>query len=126
MAGSTGPDFLKFLQGELQFSIGEIQNDDYCFDIEAVRTERTSDSRATPQRPAYDVIQTALMSPNQKVCMLYVLFWLGKTNCFVLQQTHAARTLLDFGALTDSWKDAQMPSPSTISCVRGLTSLVQK
>ena len=123
---STGPDFSKFTRGGLQFSIDELRDHAYCFDLETVQTQRTSDSCATPQRPTYDVIQTALMNPNQKVCMRYVLFWLRMTNYLVLQQTHPARALLDFGVVTDSWKDAQMPSPSTNNFAFGLRSFVQK
>ena len=41
----------------------------FAFDLEAVQTERTSESKASPQRPGYDMIQVAAVSPDNTLYM---------------------------------------------------------
>jgi len=69
LSGSTGPVFQTFENGGLLFPFEQLLLHGFAFDLEAVQTERTSDSRTNPQRPGYDMIQTAVDSPNNTVCM---------------------------------------------------------
>jgi len=80
-----GPVFPVFAHGGLQFPFEQLRLHAVSFDLESVQTETTTDSRATPQRPAYDVIQTALLSPDNTVYMRCVLFLLRTTNCPFVQ-----------------------------------------
>ena len=73
LAGRTGPVFPEFAHGGLQLPFEHLQYHAFAFDLEAVQTETTLASSAYPPRPAYDVIQTALISPDNTVCMRCVL-----------------------------------------------------
>jgi len=75
----------EFAHGGLQLPFDQMQHHAFAFDLEVVQTETTLDSHATPPRPAYDVIQTALISPDNTVCMRCVLLWLCTTNCLFVQ-----------------------------------------
>ena len=71
--GSTGPSFAAFTHGGLKLSLDELTGHSFCFDLEGVQTEKKSESRATPQRSEYDMVQLALVGPDETLYMRYVI-----------------------------------------------------
>jgi len=70
LSGSTGHNLRqKFVFGGLPLPFEQLRLHGFAFDLEAVQTERTSESKASPQRPGYDMIQVAAVSPDNTLYM---------------------------------------------------------
>lgn len=114
-AGSTGLVYPDSVHGGLDCPATELINTVW-FDVEAHQTKSKADSRETPQRPEYELVQVAaviekgLGMSGTAEYMRCVLFCLFCSNCPVAHQTCPACALLDCVDEPDFWHHAKVPS----------------
>lgn len=119
-AGSTGLVYPDCVHGGLDRPAAELINAVW-FDVEAHQTKSTEDSRETPQRPEYELVQVAaviemgLGTPGRAEYMRCVLFCLCCSNCpenvwFCWCCSNVPCALLDGVDQPDFWHHAKVPS----------------